>query len=505
MERECDVLLIDEAQLYPSETVFKVLLLWYKPRKTLLLGMDTKQAVTLGCSKRDDLVAEVREHWDITRDDVKSLQTNFRLPARLVALSNAMVRILRRFYPKVFDEYKMDEGFESRSATTALTSSSSSTTAAVQATVEGQGPPAAGDSGEKKAPEGLTIEKFPVLLVLGDAAKQMRKEIIHRLATNRRSVQAMRFADLKSQEESARGRDEEEDSATELSALPTINFQAVSGLEVLQTVIVDRLLATYITDVCPRTIFATAVNPKKGMTSLEGQHASMMRKALCLVYTVVTRCRGPLIWLEDDQSPVIDKAHPLVGMLKGEFEGSKMDIEIVTDAKLINKAFVARIFDHAGADLDQINQAFEESARALLDKFKKSFWVCSTMLSRQGIREGVHAAQFMEASEEYKSLQRDKKALINQLAASSLEGVAECSAFIDKLPATLLVRIAAGGPGDTFQWASEWSEELRDLIASVELFPRVAQKVLKESTQFMTDLVAASGDTWAHPLAPTFT
>jgi thymidine kinase len=43
-EQQCDVLIIDEAQLYPAETVFHVLLLWFRPRKVLLLGMDSKQA-----------------------------------------------------------------------------------------------------------------------------------------------------------------------------------------------------------------------------------------------------------------------------------------------------------------------------------------------------------------------------------------------------------------------------------------------------------------------------
>jgi thymidine kinase len=43
-EPACDVLIVDEAQLYPAETIFVALLLWYRPRKVLLLGMDSKQA-----------------------------------------------------------------------------------------------------------------------------------------------------------------------------------------------------------------------------------------------------------------------------------------------------------------------------------------------------------------------------------------------------------------------------------------------------------------------------
>ena len=46
VDRECDTLVIDEAQLYPAETYFKALLLWYRPRKALLLGEDTQCVVT---------------------------------------------------------------------------------------------------------------------------------------------------------------------------------------------------------------------------------------------------------------------------------------------------------------------------------------------------------------------------------------------------------------------------------------------------------------------------
>ena len=159
IDRECDMLVIDEAQLYPAETSFQALLLWYRPRKTLLLGMDTKQAVYLGCSNRRALIKAVADAgWARRRVQIYSLTTNFRLPARLVALSNAMVSVLKDTFPKVFDEYNRDDGFESR---TASLSSSADTLASAEAT---------------DAPV-RAIERFPAMLVSGAAASKLREEV----------------------------------------------------------------------------------------------------------------------------------------------------------------------------------------------------------------------------------------------------------------------------------------------------------------------------------------
>lgn len=160
--RACDAIVIDEAQLYPAETNFKTFMLWYRPRKCILLGMDTKQAVYLGCSNRKDLVSAVHmAGWHKKQVKSHSLTTNFRLPARLVALSNAMVSTLKIVFPKVFDEYQKDEGFEKRSAIEAGVLSSPDTREVAEAT----------DAPVK------AIETFPAMLVLGKAARKLRDEV----------------------------------------------------------------------------------------------------------------------------------------------------------------------------------------------------------------------------------------------------------------------------------------------------------------------------------------
>ena len=163
LDRECDMLVIDEAQLYPAETSFQALLLWYRPRKTLLLGMDTKQAVYLGCSNRRALIKSVSDAgWIRKCVQIYSLTTNFRLPARLVALSNTMVSILKDNFPKVFDEYNRDDGFESRSASlSAKMLAAADTLASAEAT---------------DAPV-RAIERFPAMLVSGAAASKLREEV----------------------------------------------------------------------------------------------------------------------------------------------------------------------------------------------------------------------------------------------------------------------------------------------------------------------------------------
>ena len=47
-EEHCDILIVDEAQRYPADSLFEVFLLWYRPSRCILVGMDTKQAITLG-------------------------------------------------------------------------------------------------------------------------------------------------------------------------------------------------------------------------------------------------------------------------------------------------------------------------------------------------------------------------------------------------------------------------------------------------------------------------
>ena len=159
LDRDCDMLVIDEAQLYPAETYFQALLLWYRPRKTLLLGMDTKQAVYLGCSNRRALLKAIHDSGWVQRKVMSySFTTNFRLPARLVALSNAMVSTLRVYFPKVFDEYKHDEGFESRLAINAKSADTVASAEAVDASVR-------------------AIERYPAMLVIGAAAVKLRKEV----------------------------------------------------------------------------------------------------------------------------------------------------------------------------------------------------------------------------------------------------------------------------------------------------------------------------------------
>lgn len=96
----CDMLIVDEAQLYPADSLFELLLIWYHPSQCILVGMDTKQAIYLGCSKRSELYAAAKRAcyvvgWSNVEESRNNLTTNFRLPAKMIALSNSLVTILR--------------------------------------------------------------------------------------------------------------------------------------------------------------------------------------------------------------------------------------------------------------------------------------------------------------------------------------------------------------------------------------------------------------------------
>ena len=276
---------------------------------------------------------------------------------------------------------------------------------------------------------------------------------------NRRSVLSMRFAHIKSESAPANytGHAGNKGGGCSLSDLPTIKFQAVSGLEVSLPVIVDSLLTTYIEELCPRKIFASV-----GRGNIPEDHEmNMLRTALCTVYTVLTRCRGPLIWLEDKLNPNLEKSHPLVRVLNEKLRQSAMDIDFVTDPRMIDKKFVDRLFNLT--DVDEVNAAYEESTRQILQRFKNSFWTAADMLQSMvsssvapGMSRFDVSSRFL-TTEAYTALMADKMTLIAQLSMSAHEGTLTCCNFLDKICDTLLTK---AGCGDGI-WALGWGQELR--------------------------------------------
>ena len=272
------------------------------------------------------------------------------------------------------------------------------------------------------------------------------------MKSNRRSVLSMRFANIDL--ESAPGNYNVNDSRScTLGDLPTIKFQAVSGLEISLPVIVDCLLTTYIDKMCPRGLFA-AYERKEILSDHEN---SMMRTALCTIYTVLTRCRGPLIWLEDDLK---DKAnpHPLVNRLKEALSVTSMNIDFVTDPKKIDGKFLDRIFSLI--DLDEVNDAYEESTFQILRKFKTSFFACSARLTdlmrKASPEESVrNIPAELQSTDEYLLLKEDERLLLSQLEVSVHIGAKECRHYLGTFSDTLLLK-AGGGDGS---WATEWGQD----------------------------------------------
>ena len=271
---------------------------------------------------------------------------------------------------------------------------------------------------------------------------------------NRRSVLSMRFAhiDLESAPASY-STATHSTTKSALSDLPTINFQAVSGLEISLPVIVDSLLMTYIEELCPRKIFSS-VNAQRDV----GDHEmNMLRTALCTVYTVLTRCRGPLIWLEDRMNSDLNKAHPLIRTLKKALEQGSMNIDYITDPKLIDKKFVDHIFNLT--DVEEITAAYEDSTRQILMKFKSTYWAAVAALESlsKDTRIDRNLAVDFSVSSEYTALIADKRVLIAQLSMTAHEGTQSCCNVLDRLCDTLLLK-AGNGDGS---WSNEWGQDLR--------------------------------------------
>ena len=280
---------------------------------------------------------------------------------------------------------------------------------------------------------------------------------------NRRSVLSMRFAHIYSESAPANYMGHKV-AGCSLSDLPTIKFQAVSGLEVSLPVIVDSLLTTYIEELCPRKIFSSVWRGN----ILEDHEMNMLRTALCTVYTVLTRCRGPLIWLEDKLNPNLEKSHPLVRVLNEKLKQSAMDIDFITDPKMIDKKFVDRLFNLT--DIDEVNAAYEDSTRQILQRFKTSFWAAADALrvlitssSTVGETKRSEVSSAFKAMEVYSALMADKVVLLAQLSMAAHEGTLICCNFLDKICETLLTK-AGCGDGD---WALGWGQDLRWVLTSL--------------------------------------
>jgi hypothetical protein len=197
------------------------------------------------------------------------------------------------------------------------------------------------------------------MLVCGAAGRKLKDLIAGRIANDRISVKALRFAN----------KDILDDP---LSVLPTVNFMHCSGLESPMPIIVDCLISNYIEKICPRNIFSKILGEHK--KDLSPTEMSMFQTALCTVYTVVTRCRGPLIWLETFNA----EDHPLVKKLKVVMEQYKIKISFTADkdSSLIDEKFVKDIFSPIGSDMDDFNFEWGETIRSQLFNVRRDFRAC---------------------------------------------------------------------------------------------------------------------------------
>lgn len=193
---------------------------------------------------------------------------------------------------------------------------------------------------------------------------------------------------------------------------------------------------------------------------------NMLRTALCTVYTVLTRCRGPLVWLEDNLRTDLEKCHPLVATLTDELKNGSMNIDIVTDPAQIDKKFIDRLFNVT--DIEEINAAYEDSTCQILQKFKNSFWSAVGALKRMlrdrkasgantRTEEKRDVSSAFSDSDEYTTLMADKCVVLSQLSMAAHSGTDLCCSFLDSVCETLLLK---AGTGDG-TWAAEWGPELR--------------------------------------------
>lgn len=389
--------------------------------------MDTKQAIILGCSKREELKKAARDACDVVGwadvdVSVNNLTTNFRLPAKMIALSNAMVSIFREFLPGIFDEYSKDTGYESR------------VTTEIENEVD-------------------DIMSFPCLIASGEAGKKLRCLIRRKMDANGGALTTLRFADLSD--------DVEVDS---LSGLASIDFQSCSGLESALPIIVDNLMA-FVAKTCKRSVFSARMVRGKEM-QLDSSDMSRLQTALCRVYTVMTRCRGPLIWIENADL----REHALIEKLKDRLKDSKLSIEFITNESKITEAFVDKIFAPVGGDIEELNVAWEDTIKILLTTVRKSLHdcikECGDSLSKSENPIKVYSLN---------NLRDSSRALRNALQLFRTPDVIE---FVSAVQ--LFIQLFEFHEG---KWAIGNNDELKSLLKIASIFPKMTGKILSECTK----------------------
>jgi hypothetical protein len=285
----------------------------------------------------------------------------------MITVSNCMIQILRQLFEKIFDEYTQDVGVENRSTN---------------------------QSGAD------SIQDYPVYLISGAAGRRVKELLKDRIQVDRKSVKALRFAGYEvnkvkynhSTEASYKGGNDDiavdDDDDDEYVAqherdpimdlLNTISFKKSSGLESQMPIIIDGLM-DYVKHICKRTIFRKAFDSNM-RHQLNEHENSTLRKAVCVIYTVLTRCRGPCIWIETDKE--VD-SHPLITALKKHLEDCKIRMSFISDiefteagqVKRIDDLFVRNLFV-PGANSEDFNASWEVQVREFLSKVQISLRKC---------------------------------------------------------------------------------------------------------------------------------
>lgn len=303
----------------------------------------------------------------------------------------------------MFDEYSRDTGFESRLLD-----------AQEHCTVD-------------SVSEVDDILNFPAVLVSGKAGSKLKRLIGERLTSDRASVKALRFANTELLDDPLR-------------SLPTIHFQKCSGLETTLPVIVDSLFSNYIDKICPRNVFSKALGEyRKDLLQAE---TSMLSKALCTIYTVLTRCRGPLIWIET--FPAED--HPLIKRLKLAMEEYRVKLSFMSD-KDVNKItdqFITHVFNSGIGDIEDMNYAWEESMRQFLSNVRNDVWACAKEYGMylRSISNEHESGNSVPSLSSLARLKENSEILCNALNSCGVPAAVDLSHVIQSLK--LLFRVHLG-------------------------------------------------------------
>ena len=181
---------------------------------------------------------------------------------------------------------------------------------------------------------------------------------------------------------------------------------------------------------------------------------------------MITRCRGPLIWVEDESNlsnvPLLVEIKDKLEQMREREGSSRLHIDFFTKGSDITDDLVTTLFTAPGQDIEEMNQQWESMFRVILMRFKTALNVCINSLRDNKV----------VSEKDFQNLELSSLNISKILNLSSLPGLDDARRIFDGVLPRALFKMDNN-------WGSEWNDDVKGLISVASLLPDLTGIVLK--------------------------